>query len=100
MKRHGGVAGHGQGGRGTRHGPARRALGALGAGILLVAASTAGCTPDRDMPEAAEMPDSAEVRRAMESPRARDSMLDTLPGGEMARGDSTAAGRLLEDKMP
>jgi hypothetical protein len=28
-----------------------------------------------------------------------DSMLDTIPGGEMARGDSVAAARLLKKKM-
>ena len=59
-----------------------------------------GCTPDADMPESAEMPDSAEVRRALDEPGARDSMLDTLPGGEMVRGDPGASDRLLKDKMP
>jgi hypothetical protein len=64
------------------------------------AAAVAACTPDADMPATAEMPDTAEVRRAIEETGARDSMLDTLPGGEMARGDSAAARRLLQDKMP
>ncbi|MDX1578598.1 MAG: hypothetical protein R3266_08935 [Gemmatimonadota bacterium] len=52
------------------------------------------------MPERAQMPDTTEIERALEHPPARDSMLDTLPGGEMARGDSAAAERLLRDKMP
>jgi hypothetical protein len=51
------------------------------------------------MPERTEMPDSRPVVRAMHQPAARDSMLDTLPGGEMARGDSAAAMKLLKKKM-
>jgi hypothetical protein len=38
------------------------------------------------------------VVRAMHEPGARDSMLDTIPGGEMARGDSAAAQKLLRRK--
>ena len=64
------------------------------------AMAAAACAPEREMAERAEMPDTMEVKRALEHPRARDSMLDTLPGGEMARGDSAAAERLLRDKMP
>ena len=67
--------------------------------VLLIAA-VAACAPERDMPDRAEMPDTMEIKRALEEPRARDSMLDTLPGGEMVRGDSTAAERLLREKMP
>ena len=37
------------------------------------------------MPEQLEMPDTMEVMRAMQDPAARDAMLDTMPGGEMAR---------------
>ena len=37
------------------------------------------------MPEQVEMPDTMEVMRAMQDPAARDAMLDTMPGGEMAR---------------
>jgi hypothetical protein len=57
------------------------------------------CDRERDMPDRAEMPDSMPVMRALEDPAAADSMLDTLPGGEMVRGDSSAAARLLRDKM-
>jgi hypothetical protein len=35
----------------------------------------------------------------MREPTASDSMLDTIPGGEMARGDSAASMRLLKRKM-
>jgi hypothetical protein len=44
------------------------------------------------------MPDTMSVMRAMEDEVARDSLLDVMPGGEMARGDSAAAMRLLEGK--
>lgn len=45
------------------------------------------------------MSDSMPVARAMHDAKARDSMLDTMPGGEMVRGDSAAAARLLKKKM-
>jgi hypothetical protein len=62
--------------------------------------ATSACSRDRDMPDATmEMPDTMPVMRALEHAPARDSMLDTMPGGEMARGDSAAARRLLEDKL-
>lgn len=64
------------------------------------ALSLHGCGRDREMAESAEMPDSMEVRRALEDPTSRDVMLDTMPGGEMVRGDSAIERHLLEDKMP
>ena len=69
--------------------------------ILALAAlvAAAGCGRERDMPERAEMRDSMPVMRAMQSRMAADSMLDSMPGGEMARGDSAAAMRLLKKKM-
>jgi hypothetical protein len=51
------------------------------------------------MPETMEVQDSMPVIRALQSEGARDSMLDTMPGGEMVRGDSAAATRLLKEKM-
>lgn len=51
------------------------------------------------MADRVEMPDSMPVMRAMEDAEVRDSMLDTMPGGEMARGDSAAEMRLLKEKM-
>ena len=72
----------------------RRVIVCVGAAALLAVA----CGRDRDMPETMEMPDSMPVMRALDDARARDSMLDTMPGGEMARGDSAAAVRLLEQK--
>jgi hypothetical protein len=69
--------------------------------VLAVAALSASDCGGRegDMPEKVEMPDTATVMRAMQDAEARDSMLDTIPGGEMARGDSAAEMRLLEKKM-
>ncbi len=80
----------------------RRRLSAGGSAFGLAAAMlilTAACGLDREMANRTEMPDTMEVKRALESPRARDSMLDTLPGGEMVRGDTAASTRLLRDKM-
>ena len=59
----------------------------------------AACGRERDMAETVEMTDTMPVVRAMEDAAARDSMLDTIPGGEMARGDSASAMRLLKKKM-
>ena len=67
----------------------------LGLVIVLVLAV---CGREGDMPEQVEMPDTMQVMRAMQDPTARDAMLDTMPGGEMARGDSAAEMRLLDSK--
>jgi hypothetical protein len=66
--------------------------------VTLVLAVVA-CGRARDMPEKVELRDSMPVKRAMQDVKAADSMLDTMPGGEMARGDSAAAMRLLKKKM-
>ena len=60
----------------------------------------AACGADRDMAESADMPDTAQVQRALSEREARDSLLDKLPGGEMVRGDTAAATKLLSEKMP
>lgn len=66
---------------------------------LLMMSSLTGCRRDKDMAEHVEMPDTTPLMRAIENDAARDSMLDTLPGGEMARGDSAMEMMLLKDKM-
>lgn len=66
----------------------------------LVAAALTACASESEMADTVEMPDTLQMRRAIGDPAARDSMLDTLPGGEMVRGDSAAEMRLLRDKMP
>jgi hypothetical protein len=72
----------------------------LAIGVLAVAAlSASDCGREGDMPETVEMPDTATIMRAMEDAGARDSMMDTIPGGEMVRGDSAAEMRLLKKKM-
>ncbi len=67
--------------------------------LFAVALAVAACGRERDMPERVEMPDSTAVMRALSSEAAMDSMLDTIPGGEMARGDSATAAALLKKKM-
>jgi hypothetical protein len=64
----------------------------------LVVLGLAGCRRQREMAEHVEMADSMPVVRAMHDDVAMDSMLDTIPGGEMARGDTAAAMRLLREK--
>lgn len=63
-------------------------------GLLLVEA----CDRESDMPERLEMPDTMSVLRAMEDEVLRDSLMDVMPGGEMARGDSAAVMNLLGRK--
>lgn len=77
----------------VRRGVRRAALAAAG---LMVAT---GCERDRAMIESAEMPDSMPVLEALERAPAMDSMLDTMPGGEMSRGDSATAAAYLRDKI-
>ena len=67
----------------------------LGWCLVLVLAA---CGREGEMPEQLEMPDTMEVMRAMQDPAARDALLDTMPGGEMARGDAAAEMRLLDRK--
>ena len=67
-------------------------------GVIALASLLVACGRARDMPEKVEMADSMPVMRAMKDMKAADSMLDTMPGGEMARGDSAAAMKLLKKK--
>lgn len=67
-------------------------------GAAILSAVALACGRERDMSESMDMPDSMPVVRAMHDAGARDSMLDVMPGGEMARGDSAASMRLLESK--
>ncbi len=70
-----------------------------GAFLILLLAALAGCGREGEMAESMEMPDSMPVMRAMKDAERRDAMLDTMPGGEMARGDSLAEMELLKKKM-
>lgn len=70
------------------------------AALSLATLGLAACEPQEEMAESLDMPDTMAVQRALEEPRRRDALLDTMPGGEMAIGDSAAEMELLEDKMP
>jgi len=50
------------------------------------------------MADKAEMPSMDST--AMMSPARMDSMLDTMPGGEMVRGSDSATMKLLKKKVP
>lgn len=65
----------------------------------LAGASLAGCESQREMTESMDMADTMAVHRALEEPARRGALLDTMPGGEMAIGDSVAEMELLKDKM-
>lgn len=81
-------------------GTRRRGIGVLVGGWLLAATlAGTGCDRERDVAPKVEMPDSSAVLRVMEDAAARESLLDTMPGGEMVRGDSAAEMRLLKKKM-
>jgi len=67
--------------------------------LVLAMGLFVACGKERDMPEKAELQHSMPVKRAMSDRKAADSMHDTKPGGEMARGDSAAAMKLLKKKM-
>lgn len=54
------------------------------------------CDSERDMPERLELLDTMTVMRAMADEAVSDSLMDVMPGGEMARGDSAAVRELLE----
>ncbi len=70
----------------------------IAAGLLLGAAVVApGCRENRPMADRVELP-AADSAMAADMARA-DSMLDTMPGGEMVRGSDSAAARLLRKKM-
>ena len=60
--------------------------------------AVAACGREHDVSERMDMPDTMPVMHAMHDAAVRDSMLDVMPGGEMARGDSAASMRLLDAK--
>ncbi|MGH7551377.1 MAG: hypothetical protein ACREMD_00210 [Gemmatimonadota bacterium] len=74
-------------------------LHALAACAVALCALSA-CEPQDEMAESMDMPDTMAVQRALHEPARRDALLDTMPGGEMAIGDSAVEMELLKDKMP
>jgi len=73
----------------------RRSLILVPVATVVVASA---CGREREMSERLDMPDTMDVIRAMEDEGVRDSLMDVMPGGEMARGDSAAMMELLERK--
>ena len=67
--------------------------------MVIACVAPVSCGRERPMPDMVEIRDSMPVVRAMHDAAARDAMLDTVPGGEMARGDSAAAMTLLRSKL-
>lgn len=68
-------------------------------GLAVALLACLACTRQQPVRQHVDLSDTAALRRAMEDARARDSMLDTIPGGAMVRGDSAAELRLLRRKM-
>ena len=68
-------------------------------GAAIAVSVVMACGREADISDHVEMPDTMPILRAMQNAAARDSMLDSMPGGEMARGDSVAEMRLLKGKM-
>jgi len=74
----------------------RRSLILVPVASVMVASA---CGTERQMRDRLEMPDTMDVMRAMADEGVRDSLMDVMPGGEMARGDSAAVMELLERKL-
>jgi len=65
--------------------------------LVVAAVVVAGCGHTRPMADKVEMP---RVDSTVLTNRARmDSMLDTMPGGLMVKGNDSAAHRLIKKKM-
>ena len=65
--------------------------------IVLLSLATLSCRENRPTADRTVMPpaDSTMMHDKMKA----DSMLDTMPGGEMVRGNDSAAMRLIKKKM-
>jgi hypothetical protein len=64
--------------------------------MLVAALAAAACQKNRPMADREEHPPADS---ALMNPMKADSMLDTMPGGEMARGNDSATKRLIKKKM-
>lgn len=51
------------------------------------------------MADSMQLADTTKVMEAMHDKAEREALLDTMPGGEMARGDSASEMKLLKKKM-
>jgi len=65
--------------------------------VAVVVLAALACRENRPTADRTETPpaDSSMMRDPMKA----DSMLDTMPGGEMARGNDSATMRLIKKKM-
>ena len=66
---------------------------------LAAICTLSACEPQEEMAESMELPDTMAVHRALQEAARRDTLLDTMPGGEMAIGDSAMEMELLKDKL-
>jgi hypothetical protein len=66
-------------------------------GLVALALLAAACGKNRPMADKADTP--AMDSTAMMSPARMDTMLDTMPGGEMVRGNDSAVNRLMRKKV-
>lgn len=64
--------------------------------ILPLLLASLACRENRPTADRTEAPPADS---AMLDPMKADSMLDTMPGGEMARGNDSAVKRLIKKKM-
>jgi len=62
---------------------------------LLIVVAALACRKNRDMADRTVMPPADSM---IKNPMKADSMLDTMPGGEMARGNDSATMHLLKKK--
>jgi hypothetical protein len=67
---------------------------------LVVVSAALACRENRNMADRAVMPppSAASDSTMIKNPMKADSMLDTMPGGEMARGNDSATMHLLKKK--
>jgi hypothetical protein len=61
---------------------------------LLLALAVVACRQNRNMSDRATVTDTTAIKNPMKA----DSMLDTMPGGEMAKGNDSATMHLLKKK--
>lgn len=65
--------------------------------VALLALAALACRENRPMADRVEMP-RVDSTMLTDMPKL-DSLLDTMPGGEMVRGNDSATMRLLKKKM-
>jgi len=65
--------------------------------ILALALAVPACRKTPPMADKVEMPHPDST--VLESPARMDSMLDTMPGGLMVKGNDSAARKLIKKKM-